>query len=114
MPAVIFDLDDTLYPHVQHVHSGFAAVATWVDRHFNVPAKDAYATMRFARETGASGNEFQQLCTVYRLDTAIVADLVREYQEHRPQLWLSHGALAALTTLRQLGWRTALLTNGDP
>lgn len=114
MPAVIFDLDDTLYPHVQHVHSGFAAVATWVDQHFNVPAKDVYATLRFARETGAGGTEFQQLCQVYRLDTSIVADLVREYQKHRPQLWLSHGALATLTTLRQLGWRTGLLTNGDP
>ena len=68
MPAVIFDLDDTLYPHVQHVHSGFAAVATYVDRNFDVPAKDAYATLRFARESGNRGNEFQWLCRVHRLD----------------------------------------------
>ena len=27
MAAVVFDLDDTLYPRVRHVHSGFGAVA---------------------------------------------------------------------------------------
>jgi len=114
MPAVIFDLDDTLYPHVQHVHSGFAAVATYVDRHFNVPAKDVYATLRFARELGSRGREFQKICQVYRLDIAIVPDLIREYQVHSPQLWLTHDASAALGALRVSGWRTALLTNGDP
>jgi putative hydrolase of the HAD superfamily len=114
MAAVIFDLDDTLYPHLQHVHSGFAAVATYVDRRHGVPARDAYASLRRMRELGHQGTEFQQLCQVYRLDSAIVPDLVRAYQTHRPQLWLKHGAVAALTTLRDAGWRTALLTNGDP
>jgi putative hydrolase of the HAD superfamily len=114
MPAVIFDLDDTLYPHVQHVHSGFAAVAAYVDRHFGVPAKDAYATLRVARDAGRRGSEFERLCEVVRLDAAIVPDLVREYNAHRPQLWLRHDASAALRILRESGWRTALLTNGHP
>ena len=55
MPAVIFDLDDTLYPHVQHVHSGFAAVATYVDRHFGVPAR----RLRDA-SPGAGGRQARQ------------------------------------------------------
>jgi putative hydrolase of the HAD superfamily len=114
MAAVIFDLDDTLYPHVQHVHSGFAAVATYVDRQFGAPAKDVYAALRCLRELGHQGTEFQRLCQIYRFDSAIVPDLIREYQTHRPQLWLKHDALTALSTLREAGWRTALLTNGDP
>jgi len=77
MKAVIFDLDDTLYPYIQHVHSGFAAVATYVDRHFRVPARDAYATLRFARELDARGSEFQRLCDVHRLDQAIVPALLK-------------------------------------
>ena len=85
-----------------------------MDRHFGVPAKDAYATLRLAREAGRRGSEFQRLCEVVRLDAAIVPDLVRQYNAHRPQLWLRHDASAALQTLRQRGWRTALLTNGDP
>jgi len=114
MKAVIFDLDDTLYPYVQHVHSGFAAVATYVDRNFNVPAKDAYATLRFARESDARGSEFQQLCDVYRLNRSNVPDLLREYSAHRPQIWLTHDAAAVLATLRRSGWRLGLLTNGNP
>jgi putative hydrolase of the HAD superfamily len=114
MPAVIFDLDDTLYPHVRHVHSGFAAVATYVDRNFGVPAKDAYAALRRASEDGNRGCVFRMLCEVSRLDATVVPDLRREYHAHRPQLWLRHDASAALKTLRESGWRTALLTNGDP
>jgi putative hydrolase of the HAD superfamily len=114
MKAVIFDLDDTLYPYVQHVHSGFAAVASYVDRNFQVPAKDAYATLRFARESEARGREFQHLCDVYRLDQAIVPALHREFKAHRPQLWLTHDAAAVLGNLRRSGWRLGLLTNGDP
>jgi putative hydrolase of the HAD superfamily len=113
MKAVIFDLDDTLYPYIQHVHSGFAAVATYVDRHFRVPARDAYATLRFARELDARGSEFQRLCDVHRLDQAIVPALLREFNAHRPQLWLTHDAAAVLGTLRRSGWRVGLLTNGD-
>ncbi len=112
--AVIFDLDDTLYPHIQHVHSGFAAVATYVDRHCGVPARDVYGSLRRMRELGHRGTEFQRLCQAYRLDSAIVSDLIREYQTHTPQLWLKHGALSALSALREAGWRTAILTNGDP
>jgi putative hydrolase of the HAD superfamily len=114
MAAVIFDLDDTLYPHVRHVHSGFAAVATYIDGQCGVPAKDIYATLRRIRELGYQGTEFQRLCEVYRLDSRIVTDLIREYQRHRPQLWLKHGVSTTLHVLRESGWRTALLTNGDP
>ena len=114
MKAVIFDLDDTLYPYIQHVHSGFAAVATYVDRKCRVPAKDAYAALRYAREGDARGNEFQRLCDVYRLDRSIVPALLREFNAHRPQLWLTHDAAAVLSTLRRDGWRLGLLTNGDP
>jgi putative hydrolase of the HAD superfamily len=113
MKAVIFDLDDTLYPYVQHVHSGFAAVATYVERTFGVPAKDAYATLRFAREADARGSEFQRLCDVHRLDHSIVPALLREFTAHRPQLWLTHDADAVLGSLRRGGWRLGLLTNGD-
>jgi putative hydrolase of the HAD superfamily len=114
MKAVIFDLDDTLYPYIQHVHSGFAAVAMYVDRHCGVAAKDAYATLRWAREVDARGAEFQRLCDVYRLDRSIVPALLREFNTHLPQLWLTHDAAAVLSTLRRDGWRLGLLTNGDP
>ena len=114
MAAVIFDLDDTLYPHVQYVHSGFAAVAHHANRRYRLPADTVYAALRYARDMGHRGTEFQRLCEVHGLDQAIVPDLVRVYRAHSPQLWLSHGASLVLENLRAGGWQLALLTNGVP
>ena len=30
MPVLVFDLDDTLYPEISYVHSGFRAVAAFL------------------------------------------------------------------------------------
>ena len=114
MAAIIFDLDDTLYPHEQYVHSGFCAVARHVDRFFGVPAATSYATLRRARELHRCGRELQALCEVHGLDEAIVPDLLQVYRTHRPQLWLSHDARVVLDQMRQHGWRLAVLTNGAP
>ena len=114
MAAVIFDLDDTLYPHVQFVHSGFGAVARYVHERFGLPADQVYASLRIARDGGARGQEFQRLCEAYRLDAGIVPKLVRVYQTHAPQVWFAHGAASVLESLRADGWRLAVLTNGVP
>jgi putative hydrolase of the HAD superfamily len=114
MAAVIFDLDDTLYPQAQFVHSGFAAVARFVHAEGGPAAEDVYAALRIARDSGHRGREFQRLLERCGLDAAMLPDLVRVYRGHAPQLWLSHGARAVLDTLRGNGWRTALLTNGIP
>jgi len=112
--AVVFDLDDTLYPHVRYVHSGFAAVAHHVAGRFDLSPRDAYSVLRVARETAYRGTEFQRLCQVYGLDESMTPDLVRVYRTHQPQLWLSHGAVTVLESLRGAGCRLALLTNGPP
>jgi putative hydrolase of the HAD superfamily len=111
---VVFDLDDTLYPHAQFVHSGFGAVARYVQQEFGRRADEAYATLRLARDVGYRGQEFQRLCLLHGLDAAVLPTLVRIYRTHVPQLWLAHGALAALDNLRVQGWRVAVLTNGLP
>jgi putative hydrolase of the HAD superfamily len=39
--AIVFDLDDTLYPEIDYVHSGFNGVARWVETQLNIAASDA-------------------------------------------------------------------------
>jgi len=114
MAAVIFDLDDTLYPHAQFVHSGFGAVARHVQERFGLPAERVYASLRITRDGDGRGREFQQLCASCRLDDRAVEELVRVYRAHVPQLWLMHGAATVLRSLRVEGWRIGVLTNGDP
>ena len=114
MAAIIFDLDDTLYPRVRHVHSGFSAVARAISRRFDLEARDVYARLRAAHDQGFRGSELQQMCASCGLNEALIPELVHIIRSHQPQLWLSHDASDALHALRVRGWRTAILTNGLP
>jgi putative hydrolase of the HAD superfamily len=114
MSAVVFDLDDTLYPQVRHVHSGFSAVARALSRRFELPVDRVYGCLRMAYDEGYRGRELQRLCTTFGLNELIVPDLVQIIRSHRPQIFLAHDSADALQTLRARGWRTAILTNGIP
>jgi putative hydrolase of the HAD superfamily len=114
MAAIVFDLDNTLYPHVRFVHSGFSAVARAVARRFDLNASDVYARLRTAHDMGARGSELQRLCEWFGLNDALVPDLVQIIRNHQPDIWLSHDVRDVLATLRTRGWRTAVLTNGLP
>lgn len=112
--GLIFDLDDTLYPHEQFVAGGFAAVAAHVEARFGVAAADVRETLQFARQTGAHGRELQALCSAYGLPMTIVPELVEVFRSHQPRLTLADGAEAMLRRVRAGGWHTAILTNGLP
>ena len=114
MAAIVFDLDDTLYPRVRHIHSGFSAVARAVARRFDLQAAEVYGRLRAAHDQGHHGSELQHMCASFGLNESLVPDLVQIVRSHQPQIWLSHDASDALHTLRVRGWRTAILTNGLP
>lgn len=114
MRGLIFDLDDTLYPYVQFVAGGFAAVAAHLEARFGVPAADARQTLECARRTGAHGRELQALCSAYGLPPSIIPELVGVFRSHPPKLTLAKGAGTMLRRVRAAGWRTAILTNGLP
>ena len=114
MAAIVFDLDDTHYPRLRHVHSGFSAVAPAHAPRFEVPVDVAYTRLRIAYEQGHRGTELQRMCASLGLSETLVPELVQIIRTHAPQIWLSHDAADALLTLRARGWRTAILTNGLP
>ena len=39
--AIVFDLDDTLYPEREYVFSAYRAVAKWIERHLGTAATEA-------------------------------------------------------------------------
>jgi putative hydrolase of the HAD superfamily len=114
MAAIIFDLDDTLYPRVRHVHSGFSAVARAIARRFDLDAGDVYGRLRAAHDLESRGTELQSICASFGLNDSLIPDLVQIIRSHQPQIWLSHDASEVLHALRVRGWRTAVLTNGLP
>ena len=107
--AVVFDLDDTLYPVRSFVLSGFAAVAREVAGSLGVSPSRVLHTLRFARR----GCEFQQLCERLKLPMSDAARYVETVRRHTPHIRLPPETARVLAALRH-GWRLGVLTNGVP
>jgi putative hydrolase of the HAD superfamily len=111
--AVIFDLDDTLYPLRRFVHSGFAAVAGHLEQTCRVERRDALAVLARASRGTSQGYELQACVARFGLSLALVPELVQVVRLHTPSLRLPRASRLALAALRN-GWRLGIVTNGLP
>jgi putative hydrolase of the HAD superfamily len=113
-PALIFDLDGTLYPERQFVRSGFHAAASEVERRYGVPRRDALATLFCALRKGNRSQALQEVCRQHDLPAAVVPELIEIIRAHVPKLRLPASSAATLAAARARGWRLGVLTNGLP
>jgi len=113
-PALIFDMDDTLYPERQFIRSGCRAVAAYVERRFDVPLDDALGTLLDALRRGRRRQALQALCGVHGLPLGVVPSLVDVIRGHAPTLRLPASSIETLIAARAGGWRIGVLTNGRP
>lgn len=109
--AVVFDLDDTLYPEKQFVFSGFRAVEEWLGKNGNVAGFFEIAAELF--NTGARGNIFDLALAHLGITTkpGLIGELLKVYREHAPLISLYADADQALKTLRA-EFRLGLITDG--
>lgn len=92
--AIIFDLDDTLYPEREYVFSGFRAVAEWAEEHLNIPKDDGFLRLTKLFMEGVRGDTFNRWLSSYRFQRKakngnqdnLVFQLVAVYREHEPQI----------------------------
>jgi putative hydrolase of the HAD superfamily len=112
--GIILDLDDTLYPREQFVHSGFAAVARHVSEAYGVDADVAFDVLTRAHAGDDRGHELQRLCDRFELSHDVTPALLDVYRRHFPSIWLDPDVTDVLHQLRAGGWRIGVLTNGLP
>jgi putative hydrolase of the HAD superfamily len=109
--AVVFDLDDTLYPEHQYVLSGFRAVSNWLTT--NGAVRGFYPVAKSLFREGKRGNIFNlaldQLDVVY--DDKYIHKLIQVYREHQPVLSLYDDAKWAIDHFRQ-NKRLGIITDG--
>lgn len=85
--AIIFDLDDTLYPERQYVLSGFQAVAKWTEQQLGISQQDAFGQLRSLFEQGVRNNTFNLFLEDNNLhDDSLVAEMIDVYRCHQPSL----------------------------
>lgn len=85
--AIVFDLDDTLYPERDYVLSGFHAVAVWAETALGIPAEQCFTELTSLFEQGVRSDTFNRWLAAHSLSHYnLVAELVTVYREHQPQL----------------------------
>lgn len=110
--AVIFDLDDTLYPEREYVLSGFRAIAAWAEQHANIPADAGYERLRQLFEEGVRGDTINRWLESYGIASeSLVSQLVQVYRQHQPALTPFSGVPELLESLRD-GYQLGLVSDG--
>jgi len=110
--AVVFDLDDTLYPERSFVLSGFRAVAMWAEEHLGISADQALTELYQLFEGGIRGNTFNRWLESHGLkDEDWVPQMVQVYREHEPHIEPYPEVPVLLRRLR-LHYRLGLVSDG--
>jgi putative hydrolase of the HAD superfamily len=112
--AVVFDLDDTLYPYEQFRISGFRAVAAHLAVAQRLDERAILAALLRASRGADRNRELQACLTLFALPGELIDELLGIVRDHEPRLVLSIHAASALNHLRRAGWRLGILTNGEP
>lgn len=109
---IVFDLDDTLYPERDYVHSGFEAVARAFEAELRPPF-DLAARMEQVFESGNRGHVFDTVLTDLDRprEPALIQRMVDVYRDHPPHIRLFADADAALNRLTGR-FKLALLSDG--
>ena len=110
--AVIFDLDDTLYPEWSYVLSGFRAVASAFAPRLN-PRFDLLHRMRELADSPDRRRVFNVVCAEAGVSDpdACAAEMVETYRTHTPTITLFSDAEAALKRFHGR-YRLGLISDG--
>ena len=110
--AVVFDLDDTLYPERAFVRSGFEAVGRWASDTFGVASQTVFDELWGLFEAGIRGDTFDRwLVSRGRPANDYREAMIAAYRNHRPRLTPYPDVLPALESLRGQV-RLGLITEG--
>jgi putative hydrolase of the HAD superfamily len=112
LQAILFDLDDTLFPEREYVLSGFGAVADWAERHLDIPSQRGCEQLNELFDSGVRGSTFDRWLSRYGLNgPEKIADLVRVYRDHEPRIHLFPDAAGVLSSLHR-EYRLGLVSDG--
>jgi carbamoyl-phosphate synthase large subunit len=111
--AVLFDLDNTLYPEEQFVVSGFRAAADCLAAHIHRDAQALLERMLQILRARGRGRVFDILLKELDIDsTTWLPTLLQVYRSHPPVLSLFSETAAVLRALKDRGTLLGLVTDG--
>jgi putative hydrolase of the HAD superfamily len=109
--AVIFDLDDTLYPVRRFRRSAWAAVAEHLERTRGLDRVRSLRVLTGIIDGTRRGQELQVLLDAWRQPQELLSELLGVFRAHHPHLPLPDVSKHVLMSLRP-EWKLGILTNG--
>ena len=110
--AIVFDLDDTLYPERAYVLSGFRAVAVWAEERVGIPADQGFAEFCRLFEEGVRGDTFNRWLENHESNPDDwVPQMVQVYREHDPRI-TSYPEVPILLQRLRPRYRLGLVSDG--
>lgn len=112
--AVLFDLDDTLYPERQFVDGGFRAVARYLSKRYEKPAARLVTRLWELHARDGRGHLFDTLLAELGAgdDGDLVLTCLHVYRTHPPRLEPFPGVAEALDALKQAAVLTGVVSDG--
>ena len=111
--ALIFDLDNTLYPEKDFVTSGYQAVARHLANRYGCSYDYAFSSMMTTLDAFGKARVFPALLDRLPNVSIPLAELVAVYRQHRPLICLYPGYLGLLKDLAHR-YRLGVITDGLP
>jgi putative hydrolase of the HAD superfamily len=111
--ALVFDLDDTLYPEIDFVSGGYRAVARFVSDRYGRNCTEIFYTMMATLAREGRGAVIPTVLERFCDSSVSLQEIVGIYRRHLPRIRMfpGYGCL-----LRRLGrnYRLGILTDGNP
>jgi putative hydrolase of the HAD superfamily len=109
--AVLFDLDDTLYPERDYVISGFRAVGDWAEHRLGFSQALTRAELQSFFDHGFRLDAFQWWLAEKNLPEGLLREMIEVMRAHEPRISLREEARALLEQMQGL-FRLGLITQG--
>lgn len=109
--AVVFDLDDTLYPELAYVESGFEQVAKLIEDRYKIKnVQEATMQLFYENKNNVYGRLLQKLGIS---DQSIIKEMIIAYRDNEPKfLPFYDDILAVLEQLTKKGIKLGIITDG--
>jgi putative hydrolase of the HAD superfamily len=111
--ALVFDLDDTLYPEIDFVSGGYKAVARLVSDRYGTSCSEIFYTMMSTLAAEGRGAVLPRMIERFCDSSRSLPELVEVYRGHLPRIRMFPGYRCLL---RRLGrhYRLGIITDGNP
>lgn len=111
--SIIFDLDDTLFPEMEYIHSGFRKVSSFLSENTKINSKVIFDDLTGSNIFKEDKLLFTRLFKKLNIDRTLLKDCLDCYRSHKPDIRLSNDTESLLSILKKR-YDLCLITDGPP